>query len=203
MAGGRSPIRPSNPSGCARPDAPTLRAPIGQPVASSCGGRHVARSGVAEPTTTPRSVQPTGPRKRPCPTRAMHPADQRIALTSRPRRQSRHEERNHRRIRGQRWPVGSRLEILGVCLSVCVRVRRARGQSRAHPTPLRFRRGLGPGGVLNAPTRLLGVDTCPPIPPLASPRLAAAGFLFPSRTRGQTPTRVVHLASQVFPPNSS
>ena len=58
MAGGRSPIRPSNPFGCARPDAPTLRAPIGQPVASQAVSvvrrppRCALRSGVAHHHTT-------------------------------------------------------------------------------------------------------------------------------------------------------
>ena len=58
MAGGRSPIRPSNPFGCARPDAPTLRAPIGQPVASQAVSvvrrppRCALRIGVAHHHTT-------------------------------------------------------------------------------------------------------------------------------------------------------
>ena len=47
--------------------------------------------------------------KKPCPTRALHPAES----VHHPSPQSQHEERNH--PPNQRWPVGRR-EILGVCL---------------------------------------------------------------------------------------
>lgn len=169
MAGGRSPIRPSNHFGCARPDAPTLRAPIGQPVASEVVSvvrrlpRCAHRSGGAHHHTTFRRALSRAPAR--C-------TQQTTSITDIWSRRQFDEPSNRRGITESGGALGWWLaRDLAVCLSVCVgvRVRRARGQTQsAHPTPLRFRRGLALGGVINAPTRLLVGDTCPPIP-LASP----------------------------------
>lgn len=146
------------------PCAPPLGSPSRRRLSASCGGCHVARTGVVEPTTTPRSVEPCPAHQRAAPSRLP------VSLTSGPAgnltNPARGEE-SPNQVVGSGLVAGARSGCLSVCLGV--RVRRARGQTQsAHPTPLRFRRGLGLGGVINAPTRFLVGDTCPPIP-LASP----------------------------------
>jgi len=140
MAGGRSPIRPSNPFGCARPDAPTLRAPIGQPVASQAVSvmrrppRCALRSGVAHHHTTfcptngswkKKSLVPPARCTQQIPCITDMPAPPAFRSSQPPVPGSQHEERNH--PPNQRWPVGRR-EILGVCL--CTGAARAGPKSK-------------------------------------------------------------------------
>lgn len=110
------------------PCAPPLGSPSRRRLSASCGGCHVARTGVVEPTTTPRSVEPCPAHQRAAPSRLP------VSLTSGPAgnltNPARGEE-SPNQVVGSGLVAGARSGCLSVGLC------RSTGAACARPNPKR------------------------------------------------------------------